>query len=359
MYTIISSSFPDASELSLATEYDVDVYRITYKSYMKDSLINASGLVCVPRSEGEYSFISFQNGTITEDSNAPSIDISNMSYRLVQSMAGIGYIMLLPDYFGFGASEQMIHPYHHRESSDKAVFDMIRAAEEFIANAQLTSTFNGKTYLMGYSQGGWASMSALSFYEHSTGVSDIDITAVSCGAGAYDLNGMWEYVFEKEYYSGALYLPYFIYTQKAYGFLQNDLSLFFNEPYSSDIPGLFDGSKSFSEISLQLTDNINELLNPDLILGFTGNPAFAGLRTVMTANSIPAWNLNTPLSLYHGTEDETVPPFQSTEMFANLLSAGTSAGLINHFELEGMDHGEGVVPWGLKTILWFNSFENN
>jgi hypothetical protein len=36
----------------------------------------------------------------------------------------------MPDYLGFGSSDNMFHPYLHKESTVQTVLDMLRAVDE-------------------------------------------------------------------------------------------------------------------------------------------------------------------------------------------------------------------------------------
>ncbi len=353
----LSAKYPEANSIIEKMRYDVDVYRITYETVYRDSVINASGLVCIPVAKGQFPLISFQNGTLTKDDNAPSVNPYNTDYVMLESMAGNGYIMLMPDYIGFGASAKLIHPYHQRTTTNDAVLDMLPACEDLLNTEEVQAGTNGHIYLMGYSQGGWATLSVLDEAENGNG--NLQINGASCGAGAYDLLNVSEYFLDQETISSVHYLPYFIFSQIAYGAITDGLQKFFNEPYASRIPQLFDGSKSSGEITAQLNDTIARLIKPDMILNFSTSPAYDQVRQVMSDNSIQPWNTSTPLSFYHGTADETVPPFLSQDIYDGFIQAGTSSSTVSLIEMEGMTHGTGIIPWGISTINWFNQLEGN
>ena len=83
---------------------DVTVYKIVYKTTVNNQEINASGLVCVPATPGDYPVLSFQNGTNTVNAYAPSQFPSDYSYQMIELIASLGYIVVISDYPGFGAS---------------------------------------------------------------------------------------------------------------------------------------------------------------------------------------------------------------------------------------------------------------
>ena len=209
---------------------------------------------------------------------------------------------------------------------------------------------------MGYSQGGWATLSTLEQLENS-GQTEISISAASCGAGAYDLMAMSDYVLGLTTFPGPLYLPYFVFSEKVYGSLTDPLDKYFNPPYAGIIPELFDGTHSNGEVSASLNDTISSLVTPDLIENFSTGPEFQTFRDLLTENSVSAWEVKARLRFYHGTQDINVPPIQSQAIYDNFISAGADPDRVGHFDLNGLTHETGLIPWGISTINWFNELE--
>ena len=109
---------------------DVDVYKMIYLTEINGDDIEASGLVCIPSEAGSYPVLSFQNGTNTKHSDAPTEKVSDVSYTLVEAIASMGFIVVIPDYPGFGSSAQIPHPYLIAEPTVQAIVDMFRAVKE-------------------------------------------------------------------------------------------------------------------------------------------------------------------------------------------------------------------------------------
>ncbi|HDJ34282.1 MAG TPA: phospholipase, partial [Bacteroidetes bacterium] len=107
-----------------------------------------------------------QNGTNTLLDNAPSTNPNYELYQLLQSVASMGYVVVIADYIGFGASEQIFHPYLHRESTVQCLVDMLRAVDEFWEDVSTEITPLNSYYLIGYSQGGWSTLALLSALEN-------------------------------------------------------------------------------------------------------------------------------------------------------------------------------------------------
>ncbi len=348
--------YPDAIPIVNNSVYGVDVYKITYNTKYKGENILASGLVCMPQSTESFPIISFQNGTNTRRTDCPSVNPSNYYYTLMEYMAGNGYIIAFPDYVGFGVSAQILHPYYERETTDRAVIDMLRACHELLGETTIQVKSNGEYFLMGYSQGGWSTLSALQNIETNYS-STIPVKATSCGAGAYDLMAMSDYVLAQQVYPGPLYLPYFIYSQQLFGAQNDPLSKFFNEPYASHIPVLFNGTYSNDQVDAQLNDTISKLLTSNMITNFSSGADFAQLRSLLVKNSVTAWVPISKIQFYHGTADLNVPPAQSLLMYNSFINLGVGQDQVQLIYLPGTDHETSLLPWGLKTINWFNELK--
>jgi pimeloyl-ACP methyl ester carboxylesterase len=351
-----NDEYPGIDSLENGVAYGVELYSITYKTHFKGTAVTASGLVCVPLSSEKFPILSFQNGTNTYKLNAPSKDPTDPLYFLIEMMASHGYVVVIPDYLGFGASEDMIHPYFDKASTTDAVSDMILAAHELLNDESVDAESNGKHFLMGYSQGGWATLAELKKAEDSY-QGKINVVAASCGAGAYDISAMSEYVLAQQVYPGPLYLPYFIYPKITSGDIDQPLTTFFEEPYASAIPGLFNGNFTNAEVDESLTDSISSLMTDELLLNLNTGAEFASLRTAMSTNSVQAWNTSSLLRFYHGTADMNVPPDQSAVIYNHFMALGLSSSRISLIPIPGATHDSGLIPWGISTIEWFDSLK--
>jgi hypothetical protein len=348
--------YTDAVPIVNNTAYGVDVYKITYNTAYKGEAVVASGLVCLPQSQGSFPIISFQNGTNTLKSDCPSENPTSFYYTMMEYMSGNGYIIAFPDYIGFGASAQYLHPYYEKETTDRAVIDMLLACHEMLEEDDIQVSFNGEHFLMGYSQGGWATLSGLKNIETNYKTS-IPVTATSCGAGAYDMMAMSTYVLEQEVFPGPLYLPYFIYSQQLFGAHNDPPGKFFNEPYASRIPEIFNGMYSNTQVNAQLNDTISMLLKSNMITDFSSGADFEQLRSLLIKNSVTAWLPGSKINFYHGSTDLNVPPVQSQLIYNSFVNLGVGQDKVQYIPLPGTDHEFSLLPWGLKTINWFNGLK--
>lgn len=348
---LLEAVYPEIASLEANISYGARVYSISYKTTFLGEEITASGLVSIPDTEGSFPIISFQNGTNTCHSNAPSVNPNNTLYSLLSMNAGLGFIIAIPDYIGFGESEEFLHLYFHTESNNQLIRDMIHAVEELTDYNEGLST-NKDLYLMGYSQGGWATLAALNDLEQYQ-LEDYNLKAASCGAGAYDLIDFTHHIISLETFPNPFYFPYYIESRRQNGIIDDPTNLFFKEPYASLIPGLFDGSLCNSELNTYLTDTISNLLSDNLISGFDYSDDFIQLRNELLSSSIIPWKINTPVLLAHSNGDQSVPVQQSVNMYDDLLAAGTEQSNIDFLELDDLLHNEAIIPWGIHTLLWF------
>ena len=348
--------YPEIADIISHLKYDVEVYRIKYKTIYRDSVVMASGLACIPATSGSFPVMSFQNGTNTLHDNAPTVDPTSSGYAIMEFMTSTGYVVLMTDYIGFGASEEIVHPYYHRNSTNNAVIDLIKAFRELGETGRIRATANDSLFLLGYSQGGGATISALDAIENGNAL-DMEVIAVSAGAGAYDLIDFTNYVRALDNFPAPLYFPYFVYAHQQVGTISNPLSTFFNEPYAAEIPGLFDGTLGNNSINDSLSTAIADLLTPALITDFETADEYEDLRDALTDNSIYGWETEQLVNLYHGTTDDNVPPGQSLTLYNEFIAEGSHPDLVHHYPLEGLGHGAGLLPWGIQTMNWFNSLK--
>lgn len=357
MFDLLGTVEPDAAQLTDDLKYATEVYRIRYMTTYKGQEVMASGLISIPVNEGgSFPLVSFQNGTNVEYAKAPSEDLDNINYGFLHISAGFGFIMAMPDYIGFGESKKYFHPYLHNETTCDAVIDMIHATEEFI-NHKKKILWNQRLYLMGYSQGGWATMTVHKKIESDNSV-PYSVTASAAGAGPYHLNHIMDYMLAQETYPQPYFMAYVIEAYRTLGILTQPLSEFFKTPYSERIPELFDFETTGEQINSQFTTDVSELVTPQFLEGFEDAPAFTSLRTLFDNNSVEAWDADAPIRLFHGTADVYIPPSTSDNFYADLITAGNTTDEVKLVPIPDKDHVSGIIPAMLSSVTWFIDLEN-
>ncbi len=334
--------------LALLLQRDIKAYRIVYKTKNTDgSTINASGALIVPVAVGTETFamVSQQHGTITSDDMAPSnFGEASEAGSIGSLFASTGYIISSPDYIGFGESKSLPHPYLHRQTQASASLDMLRASKEFLA--QNSVKWDNRVFLTGYSQGGFATMSLLKMMEEEF-PNEFTITAATCGAGPYNVEGFMQDLVNKDTHGIAAYNNLYIAVLQTYNrvyALNRAMSFYFKEPYATEVQA--NGNKSNVNVSINkaFTDAFRNGLN---------SGTDTDLLKAVRDNNVYDWRPRTPLQLYHGTADQQVFYRNSTDALAAMKARGaTNVELIS---IPGTDHGPAIQDYVTGTYTFFSS----
>jgi hypothetical protein len=130
----------------------------------------------------------------------------NGEARLIASMfAAQGYIVVAPDYAGYGGSSLSYHPYLNAEQQAADMVDALRAARH--AYAALGASPAPQLFLTGYSQGGFVALATQRAIQlrHS---GEFTVTATAALSGPYALVKMADNIFSGHPNTGVTsYLP--------------------------------------------------------------------------------------------------------------------------------------------------------
>ena len=351
--------YPDLNGIKPYITSGIDVYKVIYNTTVGVEKITASGLVCTPDADGDYPVLSFQHGTITDNSTAPSENPVELNNQLVELIASMGFIVVIPDYPGFGESAQIPHPYLIKEPTVQSVVDMLRAVKETTSHSE----FEGKGikdeyYLFGYSQGGWATLAthkALELDYHD----EFDLAGSFCGAGPYNIYDLFVQILSLSEYPMPSYIGYIINAYSFYGQFTNSLPELLKEPYASNLHNYYNGTLSLGEINGQLTTTISDLITPEFLSGYASSPVYSTVREAMMNNSITAWNTSVPLFFGHGDADTDVSVTATELMYDRMIDAGTSADICTKTIYPGLDHGSAVMPCIRDGLLFLLDLRDN
>ncbi|HNX56540.1 MAG TPA: lipase family protein [Prolixibacteraceae bacterium] len=331
---------------------DVQVQKVVYKTTFQNKTIEASGLACFPKTPGNYPILSFQNGTNTVYKDAPTENPSEDNILMLESLASTGFIVVIPDYIGFGVSTSLPHPYLDAKSSTQSILDMIRATKELATDDKIVAKPTKDLFIFGYSQGGWATLQLQRTIEKEYS-SEFNLIASSCGAGPYSIEYMTDYVLAKDVYPMPYFLAYVLNSYINIGSITNPLSDFFQATYAAKIPGLFDGLHTGGEINAALTTQIPSLLTTDFRTSYTTVSKFAAFKSVINSNSVKAWSLSTPTKLFHGASDDYIPPGISSKMYSDFMTADSNNSTKLELRTVPGDHSTAVSMVAFQTLSWF------
>ncbi|MBN2572123.1 MAG: hypothetical protein JXA68_08350 [Ignavibacteriales bacterium] len=335
-------------DLAVVPKYQVDIYSITYETVdAHNNYTIASGAFFMPKGALNSPILSVQHGATAKRNAVASVDALNSMESI--AVCSEGWVVCVPDYLGLGVST-ILHPYLHAKSSANCVIDLLRACKEFCKINFIS--LSGKYFLAGYSEGGYVTFVAQKEIEQKYGL-EIPLVAVAPMAGPYDL-----VTSSKDYFSQITYdyPAYLCFTVLSYNYIYyyNNLDRIFNIPYNTTVPQLFDGSKDTDEISAILPHTISSLFDTNFVKSFL-NGSETELLSALQSNTWLDWTPKTPLKLYHGNADVTVPYKNAITAFNRLKSNGATN--IELVTIEGGTHYTSVFPCLNAAYSWFKTLK--
>jgi pimeloyl-ACP methyl ester carboxylesterase len=169
---------------AVVPKYAVTSYRLEYLTLdARGQQVLASALVNVPdKPVGVGSpVLSYQHGTMTKDAEAPTSNAGATEVSVL--LASKGYIVLAPDYVGYGVSKGQAHPYLLSAPSASVVNDLLTAAKYWRQTRGVRD--NRQLFLVGYSEGGYVTMASARSMETEGSMHQQNLVAIIGGAGPY------------------------------------------------------------------------------------------------------------------------------------------------------------------------------
>ncbi len=332
--------------------HDVTTVKIEYQTVdWNGDPVDASGMLVYPADAGSNTLplMSLQHGTVfLRDAVASVNPLASNEGLAGIAFASTGYVVLVPDYLGYGVSK-LIHPYLHAASNANVVIDFIRAARSWCEENHVL--LNGQLFLGGYSEGGYVTLATQRAIE-TNDYPDLELTAVAPCAGPYDLYGMMERVGQRMFYPEPAYICFMLTAyNEIYGW--QNLSTIFQTPYAQQMTGLFDGMHNSSDIHSVLPDSISQILSPGFIAGILNGQN----REVIQAfqeNTLLDWTPVAPIRFFQGGADQIVDP-ENAKMAEQQLKAngGQNITLVTY---PNLGHAEAAIPAYRDMLQWFSTF---
>lgn len=305
---------------------DVDVAVIEYNTTgVNGETITASGVIAMPQGTTSYDhLVSIQHGTLDME-EAPSKQL--FYYEMLPVICG--HVIVMADYLGYGSSQtpDRQHPYLHNQLTGTACADMIEAAREYLQKKSLTET-DDAIELMGYSQGGQASMATL--FELERRELTESVRAVYAGGGPYNLESILQtflaYKDNPLPYARTGYAPYLI-RGMVYGeqLEVSDENLYAPEVIEQGLNEMF-STRPLFEWHEALGTDITQVIHPDFFAAptFNGNADVIAVIEALRKNSLINSSIQpqVPVYLYHSPQDDFVP-YDNAVNAHNLWSSST------------------------------------
>jgi secretory lipase len=312
-----------AIAVPLVPLHDVKIYKIDYLTTDESgALITASGALVVPQNlAAPAPLLSSQHGTTTLKNDVPSTaPLLGKTYGNLEALAfgTTGYITVLPDYIGYGDSGSRFHPYLHAKTLASAVVDLLRAARSYCAANGIP--WNGKLFLAGYSEGGYATMAATREIQEQH-AAEFTITLSAPMAGPYDLTNTLLDILSNTTYPSPGYVAFAFWAyDRVYSL--NIISQVFMPVYANRLDSLFDGTHELStEINPALATDVATLFQSQFLADFRGNGS-AALKAKITENDLDDWTPTVPIRLIHCKGDDIVSFRNSQTTFSNFSTNG-------------------------------------
>lgn len=319
----------NGTSYDIKAKNDIDIYSVSYQTIdPSGALTTASALIALPTDASKsYPLIAYQHGTEVLRNNAPSQNPNDLASL---ALAASGYVVVSADFLGLGEST-LLHPYVHAHSLATTVIDALRVAKTL--SSEKAVTLNGQLFLIGYSEGGYATMAVHRELQRNYST-EFTVTASAPMAGPYDLSGtMVERFFDDIVHPNPYYFPYTVLAYVQTFDIYSDLSDIFQSPYDQTIVGLFDGNHLSSEINSNITGNRNlftQALYDDL-----GSGQNTWIKAALTENNVYRWTPDVPMYLFHCVNDDQVP-YKNTQVAYNYFQS-IGATQVKLFAIEDED----------------------
>ena len=147
---------------------------------VKGEALTLSGKVIVPKNKQPKGVILLPHYTISCNQEAPSL-YTSFEAKVFRDE----YVVVMPDYIGFGVSAEMAHPYLHGELTAQNCVDMYLASQHTI-DSLCPGLCTDSIYIVGFSQGGATAIWTLKLLEEQY-ADRIHVKACLAGSGPYDV----------------------------------------------------------------------------------------------------------------------------------------------------------------------------
>lgn len=341
----------------IAAKNDVEAYYMAYQTVdVQGNPTVASGAIFVPvMACDSLPLVSYQHGTVLKKENVPS-RLFEIGGLLIASQ---GYVTTAPDYLGLGDNAGL-HPYLHSESEATASIDMMRAGREYITDS-LNIILSGEVFLMGYSQGGHATMALHQYIEDHNLLTEFNVVASTPMSGPYNLSGVQSRISPDSLYASPGFLPYIIESYKmVYGITYTHPSEYYKPPYDTIIPQLFTGLIDINTLNDTLPNNIYHFMQDSVMDSFRAD-SIAGsfthpLRIAMALNDNHNWLPSRPIRMPYCNADEQV-------YFENSIVAEDTMKALGATDVEAVqalaigNHGFCILPAFSYALNWIDSLK--
>ncbi|MES2261123.1 MAG: lipase family protein [Pseudomonadota bacterium] len=199
-----------------------------------------------PQCTGARPVLLYAHGTVLDRSFSMA-RLSGEARLMAAMFVAQGYIVVAPDYAGYGNSSLPYHPYLNAEQQAGDMVDALRAAR--VAYAALHIRPAPQLFLTGYSQGGFVALATQRAIQQQY-AGEFNVTAVAGLSGPYALTQMADDIFSGRPSTGVTaYLPLLTTSgQQAGAALYASPDDLYEERYASGIETLLPGKTRLDDL---------------------------------------------------------------------------------------------------------------
>ncbi|MDR1005031.1 MAG: hypothetical protein LBL97_08555 [Prevotellaceae bacterium] len=334
---------------------DVQLEKITYHTeYPSGTSVLASGMLIMPAKVNDRQpMVVYMHGTVAANGE-PSASLFNTETLLCAVMASaFGCVTLLPDYVGYGASADIVHPYIHKESMGQAGLDLIRAYQEYATEEGLPYT--NRVMLAGYSEGGYAAV-ALQKKIQESAATGLHIEKTIAGSGPYDNVNFAKAFLATDATCDAHFISSYLWAfqmyKEAYGYATSYADIFSDADNAILQTHHYDMAY-FRPDTYGLSLNPALLFRPSFVSAVSAD-ADTDLLRILNENSLTDFAPQDSLILVYGSADTWVYPLNSIHAYNAMTEKKCKVALI---PIEGGDHASTMFPYCDVVLSRLKQFE--
>ena len=316
-------------------------YRITYNTVNTDGQeIVASGAIFIPDTKTALPLFNYNHGTIfpSQEKQAPSYLGYNYELIIGKLFSGAGYLVVMPDYLGYGTTKNIAHPYGAYHIIAGSVIDMLQAVKEFCNKNDIA--LSGKNFFSGWSEGAAVALATVkSLEENHRG--EFTPTATVVNAGPYYSSGFVHHILDAR--QPLAHMNTYVWILQSYNQLYNinrPLSYYFKEPAATSL-------QEGPEISIPRDP---EQLFTETFMSNYKSGKDTALQNALVQNDLWDWKPDSKIVFCHGDKDEYVPLFNSEKAYSSMKAKGADVSLQVFKEA---NHSSGVLDFVRVAFDYF------
>lgn len=355
------------SALAGAASCDVEIRDVEYTTRGAAGLeATSTAAIMVPVGSaapctGERPVILYAHGTDTDKAgNLADIQNDSEAQLLMGAYAAQGFVVVAPNYLGYGRSSLDYHPFLHADVQARDMVDGLRAALSVLVSSP-TRGVSTRLFVTGYSEGGHVAMATQRAIERDY-PGEFTVRASGPMSGPYNLikfgqvvNGPGPINAGATIFTPLLLTAY----QRAYGNIYSQPSEVYQAPFDQTVPNLLPSLTPIEQLIAQgklpadptftRLYGAGGLLTDSFRTDFNSNPN-NGFRRALERNTLLGWTPKAPVAMCGGKDDPTVFFFNTVDAQADFAARGVSA---QAFDLET----RATLPSGATGDAIFAGFQ--